>query len=990
VSDWWDKAYTATIDRYNPIKIVTDKMLEYVPKEIRDKILDTYKRIRLHAGVSGKIEAALYYKTFDYNDVGGKFQFTGKGLRPILDPVIKEGTLDDLGAFLIAKRTIELAEKGKASPVDIADAHAVVDKYGEKYNGVAQELYDFQDRMLKPLKDSGVIDNDMYEAIKKLNKNYISFARVFEDAGVSGTGKGMESYQPIKKQKGSETGNIVDPIEGMMKNVYILTEMAEKNNVMRSFTDLGKTSSIGGEFMTEIKTPLRPIEVQLSEMKAAMEKVPELKEMLDNGVFTNKELETYATIFRPSNAKLPDNVISVFENGIRKYYEVGTEVGRAFKGLDEESTPFVVKILAQPAKWLRAGSVYTPDFAMRNIVRDLTTAKILSKYPISMKDIVGGFTDSAKQTETLWQFMATGGAQSHMMSMDRETLQQNKHQLVGKQLWKGAFNSVNAYMAKEGLLKDMDAKQKAGLLKSIIKTPFDVAATLSKLSEETTKLAAFKAGLAAEGMTEVGMGKAAFEARDLLDFARHGSKIKVFNMITAFFNSNVQGVDKFGRGLSGLASKDVEVQKYAQGVLMKAIVGITVPSVLLSLINSDDEKYKALPQWQKDLFWIIPAGDTMIRIPKPFEIGLLFGTWPERILDSMKNNNPDAYKDIYKNTFNAFTPGAIPTVAVPFMESWGNKSLFTGRPIIGRGKEAELPQYRTQPFTTETAKELSKGLAKLGVFGDTNFISPAMIENTIGAWTGNLGRYAVKGIDAALRGAGAVPAGAPKPTWTLADWPVIQAFIARQPSSGSSNVENFYENWTKNSELKTTYDKLLKAGKPVEAQALLKSEGIPVKQQQVHSAMVNINAAIDKIYNSSAMSPDDKRKLVDNLYLQADAIARNANKQMAAYKKRQSRAFGGTVNAEQPYNVGELGTEMYRPFNTTPQIQPMLLGQGVFTPPASGVIFPHQMSADSGQLPTNRANVMKSIERRLKDATQQPQHPLGNDNTPNPILGVRG
>jgi hypothetical protein len=281
-----------------------------------------------------------------------------------------------------------------------------------------------------------------------------------------------------------------------------------------------------------------------------------------------------------------------------------------------------------------------------------------------------------------------------------------------------------------------------------------------------------------------------------------------------------------------------------------------------------------------------------------------------------------------------------------------------------------------------------------------------MLENTVRAWSGNLGMYALKGIDSTLRTTGAVKEPPTRPAWTLADWPVIQAFIAHSPSSGSSNIENFYKNWTTNSEVKTTYKKLLEAGKSTEAQALLKSEGYPLKQQQQHSALVKINKAIDRIYNSESMSADDKRRLVDNLYLQADAIAKSANKQMAYHRELTPRAYGGPVNAGQPYSVGEGGLpEVYQPLN--PQMPRMLLGQGVFTPPAPGVIIPNRMLAQNSPLPMGNdttmnvgldpnnpasfnVDVVKSIERRLRDNAQRPQRNTIENVLPTRIGGVRG
>lgn len=45
--------------------------------------------------------------------------------------------------------------------------------------------------------------------------------------------------------------------------------------------------------------------------------------------------------------------------------------------------------------------------------------------------------------------------------------------------------------------------------------------------------------------------------------------------------------------------------------------------------------YNDLPDWDKDLNWHFWLGDEHFRIPKPFEVGLMFGTLPERIVRTM-------------------------------------------------------------------------------------------------------------------------------------------------------------------------------------------------------------------------------------------------------------------------------------------------------------------------------------------------------------------
>jgi hypothetical protein len=53
------------------------------------------------------------------------------------------------------------------------------------------------------------------------------------------------------------------------------------------------------------------------------------------------------------------------------------------------------------------------------------------------------------------------------------------------------------------------------------------------------------------------------------------------------------------------------------------------------MLNDDDDDYQELPDWEKDAYWhVFPhfnGKKQHIRIPKPFEIGFVAGTMPERM-----------------------------------------------------------------------------------------------------------------------------------------------------------------------------------------------------------------------------------------------------------------------------------------------------------------------------------------------------------------------
>ncbi len=136
----------------------------------------------------------------------------------------------------------------------------------------------------------------------------------------------------------------------------------------------------------------------------------------------------------------------------------------------------------------------------------------------------------------------------------------------------------------------------------------------------------------------VALRKAAFETRENpIDYRTMGAKIYSLNQISAFFNARIQGLKQ-----TIVAFKERPVQTYA-----KTFMFVQLPSILLWMANHDDPDYQALPQWRKDLFWHIKINGTYYPIPKPFEIGLIFGTGTERFLDYYFDNDQKWSFDIF-------------------------------------------------------------------------------------------------------------------------------------------------------------------------------------------------------------------------------------------------------------------------------------------------------------------------------------------------------
>ena len=292
-----------------------------------------------------------------------------------------------------------------------------------------------------------------------------------------------------------------------------------------------------------------------------------------------------------------------------------------------------MRYIAIPTRVLRAGATTDPAFVIKNFFRDTFFASVfsLNNFIPIIDTLSGTFTVFGARTgigltkaskkrslELYEEWMKSGAMQSMLVSMDRNYFRQG--QMVTELITKRkVHNVINPKNWLESLRIISEMVESGSRVK-------DYHKTMKRLKKENEKLPPEKK-MSEREMNEI----AGFESRDLtIDFRKMGNSMQGYNMISAFFNARVQGLVKIAE-----AMKNPNRRKT---VLMKAAINITMPSLVLWYMNKDSETYKALPQWQKDLFWIIISNEgtekeVVWRIPKPFELGWIFGTLPERMLD---------------------------------------------------------------------------------------------------------------------------------------------------------------------------------------------------------------------------------------------------------------------------------------------------------------------------------------------------------------------
>ena len=831
------------LDKLHPI-LRAVREAEKLGVKAKEGTVNPYELARIQPGMISRGEHFLKYGTLDFKNL----EIQSKPLTTILEPVTKDiTTYNEFNAYSVSKRALEKSKQGFETGFDIKAAENTVKKLDSKYKETFKELGEYQNNLLKYLKDSEIINEKTYNLILEANKDYVPFFRVLEDLGKDGS-ISKSVANPIKKFTGSKKV-VVDPIESIYKNTLHFVTLVERNRSLVEFVKM----------VEQVKAIDPTAFPEVSKVKPRLTKTKVTRQELENVVTDISKIDSSALegfeIFRRNQQQLGKNEVAIFRDGKREVWDLGSDLSRSWKYSTESSQKLVRSIISLPSRTLRAGATLAPEFFLKNAMRDTVGGTVFSRngFVLGLDTARGMMTQiyakagKQKESKIYQDWIKSGGPQSSYVAFDRNYFSNN----IAKEL-----TSRPVY--------------------NLVKNPLEMLRIATEFFENATRLGEFqkaynngiKKGLSHKQAVERG----GFESRNItIDFQKMGAKVGAWNAISAFFNARIQGYSKLYDTF-----KNPETRAKA---LYIAGASITLPSILLWIDNHDDERYKELPQWQKDLFWIIITGEgkdtTVWRIPKPFELGYVFGTLPEKALDFILTKDPTAIKNFIKDLAfdNATSILPIPDIAKPFIEAWSNKSLFTKKPIVPRSLEGVLPEYQYTEYTSETSKILGKLIRQIS--GDYSGISsPARIESTINNWTGTLGRTFVSVLDKALITSGIVDDPI-KPSQTLADIPIIRAFIVRTPSAGSEYITTFYDKYSKVNKIFNSIEKLQKAGDFQEANKLLSN--LPAEASILKSSYKIIQdngQRVRNIYNSKLFTPDQKRQFIDELYRQMIDISK--------------------------------------------------------------------------------------------------------------------
>jgi len=775
---------------------------------------------------------------------------------------------DELREYLVAKRGLELEARDIRSgqPVEAMKEIAAKGDVDPVLSKAAQDIYAYQDDVLRYAVDSGMLSEAQYAGIKANNQFYVPARRAgfVEDAAVSGA-KGQPKQQ-VRTIEGSERPWL-DPLREIVQQTVRILDNADKNRLGQSI--VRHVDDPGVEFL-----------VRRTTQKAASEGAG----ATDDIMASIGDVTVEAAV--PQQPGVPKSMsrYRVFHDGKPTEYMIDPDIANALglynlKPQNSLIGSMVINTLRIPAALMRTGTVDMPSFIMRNLFRDALTAPLQTQAGGAVRvpgaPFVDGMFSLIKRDRAYREYLSSGGSQASLVDMDRPF-----------------FRKV---------FRDMLAPRQNHFWRDVgetVITPLRVLQHASSIVETATRMGEFKQGVRKAGGFDVATKRditaAGVPSRDVtVDFGLRGSApfVQNWSKISAFFNAQLQGMDRFVR-----VHRENPKKAATMGFLY-----LTVPTLAIQSLQMQDagyrDKYRRLPNWRKTFFWNIDPRllglednevfkDRLIPIPIPFEWGLLYKALPEAAMNRWAADvEPEAFSRIFQEIAGNIQPFVnidddgphirLPTAFQPMFDVQANTRSFFNSPIETEADRELPPEMRFGANTAQMAVLMSEWMQ--------GYLSPKEIEVLVQGWTGTLGRGALETASLALPAGpfGDVPKLKPfgdNPTLNF----LLGGMLARTPAEGSSQVvSDFWDAYNK-AKMRTAGDRESIARMQWERvmESITGSRGVTMANDAtvlgIGKEILSVVRKKRAVIQSPVLSREAKRDVVKKLNMVIDTLASKA------------------------------------------------------------------------------------------------------------------
>lgn len=844
---------------------------------IKDVSKDGYVQARMTTSLGTQIESLIKYGAPVWND--GIMGVEGKSLTDVFAPVASE--MDSFMGWMVANRAARLKKEGRENlftDAEIAAAQKLNEgvmpdgsKRAATYKQVFEDFARFKKAVLDFAQEGGIIDPESRSAWE--NADYIPFYRVKDgldavrsarnNSGLAGQSSG------IKTLKGGKA-NIGDPVENIMRNFIHLIDAAQKNRAADMILqDMAKA---------RLAHKLTPEEVARLEKRQGDELTEVLaqdKELAAQcGPLTDSQKKVIAATFNPTEF----NYVRVQKDGKSLYYSVEDPMLLdALTGMwkqDGRQGP-VWKLLRGTRRLLTTGVTSMPDFMLRNFLRDTLHAWTIehqSGYR-PLVDSLAQIKNTFNVDEDTKQLLAAGSAfmgSGYRLGNSGEE----------------AAKALNKVLDKYGM-------DKKAFQDSVLDTGEKLKAFVGKLregyehagsaAENAARLAVYKK-MRAKGFSH---REAAFAAKDLMDFTVRGQSQLIQSLCETvpFLGARLAGLHRLGRG----AVKNPRA--FAAKGMTIALASMALYA-LNQALNPDD--WDKMEDWEKDTYFHFWVDGEHFRLPKPFEVGFIFGTIPERMMEQLITDKSGGVfaSRVFAGIWDQLAFNPFPQAVRPLVEQVANKDFFRETPIVGMGMDRKAPVDQFDARTSLTVRAMASFMDALltpvmGKTGADVLRSPKRLEHLVNGYFGGLGAFVLGASDMVLRPLGNEPQA---PERKLGELPIIRSFYGGSGEKRTRYESELYEVMKQGNKLHASLKQIAEEGGNVSAaKAELSHDDIVALANRkgltaLTKAFGKLNKAAEKVRINRVMSSSDKQRELDNIQRRKNILAQRAMKRVESMR----------------------------------------------------------------------------------------------------------
>lgn len=706
----------------------------------------------------------------------GMVDFAGNKVGPALMEIrpLIAGRYDEFLRYLYARRSVALLQDPRArNPgISLEDAtQELADLGSHQFELAADKVYAWTDGVLEYAAQSSPTFRKTVEAIRASDPgNYIPLQRIFQemDSLWSKAGKRSTGGSITQRLKGSGR-QIKDPLQALIAQAERTVLAAHRRAVLDRIMALSKVEGMG--FLVD--------EVQPPQVPVAQRSVADLVETLQKKLYdlTGEDLELppemrqrledqgtdligeTVTFFAPTRDVKPGDspILPIWDGaaGKMRWFEMNPDVYATLSSLESYHMGKAADLLlGVPARLFRSGATgLRASFGLiTNPARDIQTLALNTRSDASAPRLL---LEYLKLMGTSLRYAATGTVKNPYFD---------------------AWLSLGGQLANS-LGQDMphtrrSARRLAGRRSSFFdpRNLYDFYRDLVQFPESGPRVAEFKLMADEVGWTpgqpmSVAQANALtlFAKQVTTDFTASGEIARVINQMIPFHNAAIQGPRAHARAF-----------KHHPARFAWRGLSLTAATLAIWWRYKDEDWYKELSLRERMTHWHIPFGKNgLARIPRSFEVGMLFAALPEMLADTWYNEDPASATAWFSQMFSTAAPPVVPPVFHEAAEQLANRDFFMDRPIVPQGELRRPAEQQFNEYTTRVAVKIG------GLFN----VSPRRVDHAIRGIAAGVGADLASVLG---RGGGEGKASVEHP-WEPSDIPVLGAMFRRGGRISTSN-----------------------------------------------------------------------------------------------------------------------------------------------------------------------------------------------------------